>query len=158
MSELNILVVTGLEAISDRQGNRVNLLLTEKKYVDAGVDTVPVKRPIFDPAKSQFSPKTAVWYDKAMEILGQADKTNDVLFKDKPWLVEGEIKEVNLPGHYFKDANNKYVVDNQGNKRVAHGFKTAIFGFETLEGITEGFRRRIDETDIVETVPDPVGE
>lgn len=149
MSELNVLVVTGLELVEERNNNRINLLLTEKKYVEAGVDTVPVKRPIFDPEQSEFASKTAPWYRKAMEILGKENTCDNVLFNGKPWLVEGEVKEIKLAPHYFKDAKGKYVEDSAGNKRIANGFKTAIFGYETLEGVTDGFKRRIDSQDWV---------
>ena len=155
MSELNVLVVTGLELKRDRQnGDRINMLLVEEKYVEAGVDTIPVKRPLFDPAKSTFSSKTESWYRKALEILGQQDVTDNVQFNGKPWKVEGFVGEIKLAPHHFKDATGKYVTDRDGQKVVIGEFKTAVFGFETLEGVTEGFRRRVDANDWVKSTDD----
>jgi hypothetical protein len=158
MSELNVLVVTGLELVDDSQGKRVNLLLTENKYVEAGVDTVSVRRPIFDPETSSFTTKTAPWYRKALEILGQNETCDNVKYNDKPWKIEGEIAAITLPLHYFKDKRGKYVVDSNGDKRTTGGFKTAVFGFETVEGVTNGFRNRIDPKDIVKTASEDLDE
>lgn len=158
MSELNALVVTGLELVEERNNNRINLLLTEKKYVDAGIDTVAVKRPIFDPEQSEFATKTAPWYRKAMEILGKENTCDQVEYNGKPWLIEGTIEEIKLDPHYFKDAKGNYIKDNNGDKRVAGGFKTAIFGYETVQSVTDGFRRRIDKDDFVKVETKDVEE